>query len=56
MIDNEKICLITGASSGIGYAIAKALYADNFKVIATARRLDKLMELGLDSMTYLREI
>jgi len=49
MIDNEKICLITGASSGIGYAIAKALYADNFKVIATARRLDKLMELGLDS-------
>ena len=47
MIDNYKICLITGASSGIGFAIAKALHAENFKVIATARRLDKLTELGL---------
>ena len=28
---------------------AKALNTDNFKVIATARRLDKLTELGLDS-------
>jgi len=49
MIDNNRICLITGASSGIGFAIAKALHADNFKVIATARRLDKLNELRLDS-------
>lgn len=49
MITDTKICLVTGASSGIGYAITKALHADNFKVIATARRLDKLSELGLDS-------
>lgn len=49
MINNKKICLITGASSGIGFAIAKALHKDNYKVIATARRLDKLTELGLDS-------
>jgi NADP-dependent 3-hydroxy acid dehydrogenase YdfG len=49
MINTEKICLITGASSGIGYAIANALNADKYKVIATARRLDKLKELRLDS-------
>ena len=49
MNNNEKICLITGASSGIGFAIAKALLEDNYKIIVTARRLDKLAELGLDS-------
>lgn len=49
MAEIDKICLITGASSGIGYAIAKALHADGFKIIATARRLDKLTELKLDS-------
>ncbi len=49
MIESEKICLVTGASSGIGFAIAKALHEDNYKVIATARRLNKLTELGIDS-------
>jgi NADP-dependent 3-hydroxy acid dehydrogenase YdfG len=49
MVDTHKTCLITGASSGIGYALAKALSADNYTVIATARRLDRLQELGLNS-------
>jgi NADP-dependent 3-hydroxy acid dehydrogenase YdfG len=49
MNNKEKICLVTGASSGIGFAIAKALHSDNYAVIATARREDRLQELQLDS-------
>ena len=44
----NKICLVTGASSGIGYAIAKALIEDNFTVVATARRQDRLNTLKAD--------
>jgi len=53
MNNKQKICLITGASSGIGFAIAKALHADNYKVIATARRLERLKELQLNSTDLL---
>jgi NADP-dependent 3-hydroxy acid dehydrogenase YdfG len=45
MITNSKICLVTGASSGMGFAIANALVKDNHKVIATARRADRLQKL-----------
>lgn len=45
MKNGEKICLITGASSGIGFAIAKALSQEKYKVIATARRAEKLSQL-----------
>jgi NADP-dependent 3-hydroxy acid dehydrogenase YdfG len=48
-MDTEKICLVTGASSGIGFAIAKALHADHYKVIATARRKERLSQLNLDT-------
>ncbi|MBN1396797.1 MAG: SDR family oxidoreductase [Bacteroidetes bacterium] len=48
MTDDKKICLVTGASSGIGFAIAKVLHADNHKVIATARRKKRLSQLKLD--------
>ncbi len=48
MTDDKKICLVTGASSGIGFAIAKALQTDNYKVIATARRKDRLSQLNLN--------
>jgi NADP-dependent 3-hydroxy acid dehydrogenase YdfG len=47
-MDDNKICLVTGASSGIGFAIAKALHSDHYKVIAAARRKDRLSQLYLD--------
>ena len=45
MKNTNKICFITGASSGIGYAIAKALKQENYKLVLTARREDRLKEL-----------
>src|SRR5690242_13130051 len=40
------ITLVTGASSGIGAAIVERLVADGWKVIAAARRVDRLAGLG----------
>lgn len=49
MDNTKKTGIVTGASSGIGFAIAKALHADNYTVIATARRLENLKKLGLET-------
>ncbi len=40
-----RVAVVTGASSGIGYAYAKALAGNGAKVAAFARRLDKLNSL-----------
>jgi NADP-dependent 3-hydroxy acid dehydrogenase YdfG len=38
----DKVAIITGASSGIGYATALALSKAGAKVAAGARRMDRL--------------
>lgn len=42
----DQVAVITGASSGIGWALARALAAEKCKVGLVARRLDKLNELA----------
>jgi len=41
----RKIALVSGATSGFGYAIAKGFAANNFNVIITGRRADRLNAL-----------
>ena len=38
----DKVAIVTGASSGIGYATALALSRSGAKVAAGARRMDRL--------------
>ncbi|HZG01233.1 MAG TPA: SDR family NAD(P)-dependent oxidoreductase, partial [Chitinophagales bacterium] len=41
----RKIALVSGATSGFGYAIAKGFAANGFNVIVTGRRADRLNAL-----------
>ena len=43
---NNKTALITGGNRGIGYAIAQGLLAKGYRVIITARSLEKAQQAG----------
>jgi NADP-dependent 3-hydroxy acid dehydrogenase YdfG len=45
MENNSKVAIVTGASSGIGYATSLALSKAGIRVAVGARRLDRLHEL-----------
>ena len=44
-MENNEVAIVTGASSGIGYAISLALSKAGIRVAVGARRLDRLEEL-----------
>ena len=43
--DMSETILVTGASAGFGQAICRRLVADGYRVIGSARRIDKLQAL-----------
>ena len=45
MPQKKSVCLVTGASSGIGRAVAQHLLAEGHTVAATARRAERLQQL-----------
>jgi NADP-dependent 3-hydroxy acid dehydrogenase YdfG len=51
--DTRRTAVVTGASSGIGAATARALAAEGFHVYCAARRTERVVELSEDSVAAL---
>lgn len=45
-MSDQPVALITGASSGIGYATALAFSQNDTRIVALARRIDRLQQLA----------
>jgi NADP-dependent 3-hydroxy acid dehydrogenase YdfG len=54
--DAARVAAITGASSGIGEATARALARDGHQVVLLARRVDRIQELADDLGEHARAI
>ncbi len=52
MLLENKIIIVTGASSGIGHETARLFAQEGATVIAAARRKDKLDQLAKDTASY----
>jgi len=57
---STRTCLITGASSGVGYNVAREMIARGWTVVGIARRQDKLQEitneLGVHFVPYVCDV
>lgn len=47
-----KVCIVTGASAGIGRATAALFCQEGAKVVAVARRLERLNELEAECADF----
>ncbi|MEM1320293.1 MAG: oxidoreductase [Bacteroidota bacterium] len=54
--NNSKVWFITGASSGFGKAMAEYAASQGYKVVATARRKEKLEELAATAPEQIKAI
>lgn len=51
---SSRVAIVTGASSGIGEAVARALLAEGFTVYAVARRVERMAPLAADGVRTVR--